>query len=190
MWVIPAVVYNMWYDLDKNATRDATVTSGKTRFPRPGWTPKKRSGESGQILALTAGAMFLMIASVGFAAELGVLWTQSRHMQTAADAAAAGAASALRDGKSITSSADNVASVNGFANGVNNTTVTVQNPPSSGEYAGKSGYVEVILQQREPVFFLRMLGYNSFNIGVTAVSGWSTLPLASKLSTHHRRWSD
>jgi uncharacterized membrane protein len=147
MWVIPAVSYNLW---------------PITRTRR----------ESGQVLATTAAAMVLLIAIAGMAAEVGLLWTQRRHMEIAADAAATEAAIALRNGESAArSSADNVASLNGFTNGADNTTVTVKNPPSAGPHAGNSDYVEVIVVQRQPVFFLRVLGYHWVDIGARAVGG-------------------
>jgi hypothetical protein len=95
-----------------------------------------------------------------------------RHIEIAADAAATEAAIALRNGESAArSSADNVASLNGFTNGADNTTVTLKNPPSAGPHAGNTDYVEVIVVQREPVFFLRVLGYHWVDIGARAFAG-------------------
>jgi len=92
-------------------------------------------------------------------------------MQTAADAASIAAATALRNGGSTTPAADNVAAINGFSGGSNGVTIAVNNPPSAGKYAGNSAYVEVIIAQPEPTYFLRVLGYASMNVSTRAVSG-------------------
>lgn len=115
--------------------------------------------------------MVVLIGFVALATDVGLLWSERRHMQTAADAAAIAGATALRNSESITPSADNVASLNGFTNGTNSATITVNNPPSSGLYAGNSDYVEVIIAQPEPTYFLRVLGYDSMNVSTRAVSG-------------------
>jgi Putative Flp pilus-assembly TadE/G-like len=125
----------------------------------------------GQILVLAAIAMTVLIAFVALATDVGLLWTERRHMQTATDAAAIAAAIALRNGDSITPAADNVAGLEGFTDGSDGVTVTVNNPPSSGLYAGNSDYVEVIIAQPEPTYFLRVLGYTSVNVSARAGSG-------------------
>jgi len=115
-----------------------------------------------------------MVVLIGFAAlatDVGLLWTERRHMQTAADAAAIAAATALRNGDSTTPAADNVAAINGFNGGSNGVTIAVNNPPASGLYGGNSDYVEVVIAQPEPTYFLRVLGYSSMNVSTRAVSG-------------------
>ena len=130
-----------------------------------------RHRSSGQILVLTS---LMMIAIIGFAAlavDIGFLYTSRRRMQTAADAAAITGATALRDGQSVNSAAKTGSSLNGFTDGQNSVTVTVNNPPSSGTYAGNSAYVEVIVKQPQPTFFLRVLGFTTLNVNTRAVSG-------------------
>ena len=116
----------------------------------------------------------LLITLIGFVAlstDVGLLWTERRQMQTATDAAAIAAATALRSSASVTAAADNVASLNGFTNGTNSTTITVTNPPATGPFAGKSNYVEVLISQPEPTYFLRVLGYSTVTVSTMAVSG-------------------
>lgn len=132
---------------------------------------RRRKHGRGQVLVLTAAALLVLIGFVALATEVGLLWTERRRMQTATDAAAVAAASALRNGNSITSAADNLAALDGFTAGARGVTVTVNNPPSSGIYAGNSDYVEVIIDQPEPTFFLRALGYSSVSVRTRAVSG-------------------
>jgi Flp pilus assembly protein TadG len=130
-----------------------------------------RKNARGQVLLLTAMAIVVLIGFVALATDTGILWSQRRQMQTATDAAAIAGVSALRSKTSISSAASNVASLNGFTNGVNNATVTVNNPPSGGTYAGNSNYVEVVIAQQEPTYFLRVLGNSSVKVSTRAVSG-------------------
>ena len=49
-----------------------------------------RGDNSGQVIALTKIALVVLLAMAGLAADIGMLMTQRRDMQTAADAAAIG----------------------------------------------------------------------------------------------------
>jgi hypothetical protein len=113
----------------------------------------------------------VLVGMVALATDVGILWSDRRQMQLAADAAAIAGVSALRSSGDVTSAARNVASLDGFTNSVNNTTVTVNNPPASGPNAGNSNYVEVLITESEPTYFLRVLGHTSANVSTRAVSG-------------------
>lgn len=115
--------------------------------------------------------MVTLIGVVGLAVDLGYLYATKRHMQTAADAAAIAGATALRDGESYASAADDVTSLNGFTDGKNNVTVTVSEPALPSPYPSDVTYVEVEIAQSVPVYFLRVFGYNSMNVAARAVSG-------------------
>jgi hypothetical protein len=120
-------------------------------------------------------AAMTMVAIIGFVAlstDVGLLSSTRRRMQTAADAAAVAGLTALRNSASVASAANNVATLNGFTSGANSATVTVNNPPAGGLYAGNLNYVEVIIAQPEPTYFLRVLGYVSVNVSTRAVSGF------------------
>lgn len=122
-------------------------------------------------MLVTALAMIALLGFAAFATDVGLLWSQRRHMQTAADAAAIAAATALRDGTDISSAANAVAALNGFTSGTQGVTVAANNPPSSGLYAGNSSYVEVIIARPEPTYFLRVFGYQSMAVSARAVGG-------------------
>src|ERR1700704_4167381 len=81
-----------------------------------------------------------MLAFTGLAFDVGYLQWSRLGVQSAADAAAIGALRELELGNSSTISPAglNDAALNGFANGVNHTTVTINNPPRSGSYQGDS----------------------------------------------------
>ena len=130
-----------------------------------------RGVRSGQALPILAAAMALILGLCGLAVDVGLLYTARRSMQTAADAAAVAGATALRDAQTASSAARAAATLNGFTNGSNDTTVAVNNPPASGTYSGNASYVEVVVTQPQPTYFLRALGYNTVSVSTRAVSG-------------------
>ncbi|MGH7839477.1 MAG: pilus assembly protein TadG-related protein, partial [Candidatus Binataceae bacterium] len=127
--------------------------------------------DRGQVIVLAAIAMTGILGLTALTTDVGMLWTTRRHMQTAADAAAIAASRALTEGASLATAANAVATLDGFANGASGVTVTVNNPPSSGAYAGNASYVETIVQQAAPTYFLQVLGYTTVNVSARAVSG-------------------
>jgi hypothetical protein len=131
---------------------------------------RRPTSESGQVVALSAMMMVVMIGLVGLSIDVGMLWNDRRHMQTAADAAAIAAATALRNGTDAASAADGVAALNGFT-GDSGTSITVNTPPASGPYAGAVDFAEVIISQPEPTYFIRVLGLASMNVSARAVAG-------------------
>ena len=104
--------------------------------------------EDGQVLLLFALMFLTLLFFVGLAVDAGQLYFAKRTMQEAADAAAFGGAVVLYEG-GTSSDALNAATAdatkNGFSNGVANTTVTINTPPSSGAYSGNSLFVEVVI---------------------------------------------
>jgi hypothetical protein len=132
------------------------------------WPGKER----GQALVLAALSMMVVVGFVALAVDVGFLLTVKRRMQTAADAGAIAAATALRAGgnlSALTEAADNVASLNGFSA----KDVQVYSPPQSGEasYLGDPHYVEVDVAEAEPTYFLKALGYDSITVSARAISG-------------------
>ncbi|MGD0117573.1 MAG: pilus assembly protein TadG-related protein [Candidatus Binatus sp.] len=125
----------------------------------------------GQVLVLTVMLLITLLGFVSLATDMGLLWSERRQMQTATDAAAIAAATALRSAGNITSAANNVASLNGFTNGTNSATITVSNPPADGLFAGNANYVEVLISQPENTYFLRALGHSTVTVSTRAVSG-------------------
>src|SRR5215470_20300209 len=90
--------------------------------------------ESGSVATVLV-ALPVIIGVVGIGVETGQLYRTKRQMQGAADAAAlAGSVDRMagKDLATITATAQYEAQRNGFQNGVNGVTVTVNAPPSSG----------------------------------------------------------
>ncbi len=132
-----------------------------------------RHSQSGFTLITVTLSLSLLIAFAGLAADVGYLEFVKRHMQTAADAGAiAGDQEVLRnDTSQIQPAALHDATKNGYTDGSNNTTVTVNHPPTSGYYSGDSSAVEVIIQQsNQPLTFLSVLGLSPATVAARAVA--------------------
>ena len=100
---------------------------------------------------MVAIVMLGMLFAVGLAIDAGQLFNGRRTAQEAADAAAfAGATVLYQSGTTAQaiSAATADASLNGYATDTptSGTTVTVNNPPTSGAFSGQALYVEVIIQ--------------------------------------------
>src|SRR6202171_4471906 len=124
----------------------------------------------GQMMAVATLSLLVLIAFVSLAVDVGYLWSERRHMQTAADAASIAGATALRYNQSYVSAATGTSTLNGFSNGQKGVTVTVNNPPSSGPYSSDSSYVEGVVKKPEPTYFLRVIGYKTMNVSARAVA--------------------
>jgi Flp pilus assembly protein TadG len=133
----------------------------------------QRKSEAGQSLIFVALLMFVLLAIMGLGIDMGYMRYQKGRLQEAADAGAiAGAAEVLYT--DTTTAADAATAADGFTNGSNNVTVTVNHPPLSGPSTGNSNYVEVIVAQSEPTFFMKVVGLNSVSLSSRAVAEGSS----------------
>ena len=132
--------------------------------------PIRRRGQRGQIILLVAVTIPMLLGFAGLAVDAGLLWTTKRHMQTATDAAAIAAATSFRNNGSYASAGSDLASLNGFTHGSNGVAVTVNSPPVKGAYASVTNYVEVIISQPMPLYFMRILGLSSALVSTRAVA--------------------
>jgi Flp pilus assembly protein TadG len=115
------------------------------RSARTGWHRLVRD-KAGSTLALLA-VLPVLAGAVAIGVETGQLYRVKRQMQSSADAAALAAAVDIVAGKTdtYTASAQYEAQRNGFTNGANSVTVTVNKPPTSGPNASNQSAVEVII---------------------------------------------
>ena len=99
-------------------------------------------------------------------------------MQAAADSAAIAGDQEILSGNAdnITLAARNDAEKNGFANGSNSISVTVNNPPVSGSYSGDNNAVEVIVSAPRPTYFLNAIGISTINVSTRAVAHLGNAP--------------
>jgi hypothetical protein len=122
-------------------------------------------GDGGQAIVLIALMMLVMIMIVGLAVDGGQLYSSKRTQQEAADAAAFAGAVAIYQSPSTcwqvppcalaVQAAIDDATRNGFTDGLNGATVTVNHPPSAGEpFAGNGKYVGVTIVRQVRTFLI------------------------------------
>jgi hypothetical protein len=128
----------------------------------------RRKGQAGQSLVLVALSLAALLGMVGMGIDMGFLRYQKGRMQAAADAAALAGGAELQY-SDLNTAIQNAASVNGYTDGSNGITVTIHHPPQSGAHSADANYVEVILSQSQPVFFMNLLGVNSMPMTARAV---------------------
>jgi hypothetical protein len=139
-------------------------------------SPKRRfSDESGQTLIVSALAMTCLFGFIALATDVGIMMRQKRQVQTAADAAAiAGALESKFLGTgattAIVAAAKAASAQNGYTDGSNGVTVTVNPPPLYGPHAGVSGYIEAIVSIQQPTLFMGMFGIASLTPTARAVA--------------------
>jgi Flp pilus assembly protein TadG len=114
--------------------------------------------DRGQAIILAALMMMTLLFFVGLAVDAGQLFVAKRTQQEAADSAAFAGAIVLYKGGSQPPSAATgaaavaqaifVASLNGYVDGVNNTTVIVHWPPQAGLYLNDQNHVEVTIRRQ------------------------------------------
>jgi Flp pilus assembly protein TadG len=126
--------------------------------------------DDGQALVLGAVGLIVLVLMAGLGVDVGYLRYEKLQMQKAADASAIAGASALIYGGQVQVAAKNDSAANGFADGNNGVSVKVNNPPASGPFAGNTAYVEVIVAQATPTFFMRVGGFDSVNVSSRAVA--------------------
>ena len=153
----------------------------------------KPNKQSGQALVGAAIAMVVLCGFAGLAIDMGTLRYQKRVQQTAADSAAIAGAQNLDFGFGATTGAQNASTQNGFtdsggsalsncdgAAAIGTICVQVNNPPadvsfgggtiSAGAHPGNSAYVEVLVAEVQPTYFMTIFGVNSKAVVARAVA--------------------
>lgn len=130
----------------------------------------------GQLIPLMALAIIALVGMAALAVDAGYWRYQQRLEQTAADSAAIAGAGEIYypAAADITAAAQKDAASNGFADGVANTTVTVNHPPQSGPLTGNDNAVEVIVKKTQPAFFANLFSIGSQDVVVRAVAALSS----------------
>jgi len=132
---------------------------------------RRRASQGGFTIIAYAVMLLVILGFTGMAVDVGYLQWQKRMAQAAADAAAMGALREIELGNTdLVDAGRNDAALNGFVNGQNGVTVTINNPPSSGPFAGQTGAVEAIVRRTYPTFFMMVLGTNSVSLAARAIA--------------------
>ena len=127
-----------------------------------------RRGVAAVIIGLT---LPVVIAMVGLGTEITFVLYKQRQMQLTADAAALGAATALQTGHpAFATEALGISGSLGYVNGTGGTTVTVNNPPTSGSQINNNAAVEVIISQPQTLSMISLFHTGAINAGGRAVA--------------------
>ncbi len=132
--------------------------------------------ESGQMIVMLAVSLSTLLAFMGLAVDVGLLFHARRQVQTAADAAASAAALDYRYNGS-TSGANTAGLAAASANGLKDTTlggtatVTILNPVT-GLYGNSNGtvFVQAVVSEPNPTFFMKLLSFGSVRVAAKAVA--------------------
>jgi hypothetical protein len=134
----------------------------------------------GVSLVLVVISIVSLMGMMAISLEGGLLLTERRNAQATADAAALAAAAdmyylhfvnfGVDTGGTARASAFTAAAANGYTNDGVNTTVTVNIPPLSGEYAGKPSYAEVIVEYYHTRGFSSIFGTDRLPVRARAVA--------------------
>jgi hypothetical protein len=143
----------------------------------------------GQVLPIFALSLLMFIGIAALVIDLGFVWVAHRHQQDAVDPGALAAARYIEptaDTTKMQQAACFYARQNGYfdaatsntgcipTNDSQGTSLIVNYPPSiaAGQYAGHSGYVEVILTQPQRTFFAGIFGLSQLTITSEAVAAY------------------
>jgi len=116
-------------------------------------------GRRGAVAVLVGLMLVVIIGFVSLGTEVVLLLLTARHMQSAADTAALASETARLSGYPANYAQEALAlsAAAGFANGQNGTTVTVNSPPASGNYANVANAVEVLIAQPQTLALAQIL---------------------------------
>jgi Putative Flp pilus-assembly TadE/G-like len=145
-------------------------------YSRPSCSRRRRGITIPAVALLLTG----LLGITALAIDGGLLLSDRRRAQAAADAAALAAAIDLYGnftsqfgvdtGGIAAISAAKTATDNGFTNGVNGTSVTINIPPLSGPYKGLPGYAEVLITMQQKRYFSSIFGSGDMPVSVRAVA--------------------
>lgn len=124
-------------------------------------------------VAIQIGLMLvILMGMVALGTEIVYVLYKHREMQSAADAAALGAATALMTGSpsDFHTEAYAITATDGYTNGVKNVTVTIHNPPATGPYAGNNKAIEAIVSQPQTLGMISIFRSGVFDVGAHAVA--------------------
>ncbi len=134
-------------------------------------------------MVTVALSIFALLGILGLAIDLGYFRYVRRQLQTAADAAALAGAINVTYGRgscpatAVCTAGRAASQENGFKDGDPGITVTINNPPQNGPFAGSSypTYVEAIVQKTTvPTFFSRIFGVNNVTLSASSVAAGGT----------------
>jgi len=146
---------------------------------------KARRSESGQVFLILVLALFGLIGFTALAIDGGMVYSERRRAQNAADAGALAAALAKTQSDNLHTAALNRTTSNGYDTSWGpcdpagydctlgtgtNWTVEVTNPPREGSYAGLDEYIRVVISAEVEPAFVHLFFEDGLQTTVDAVS--------------------
>jgi Flp pilus assembly protein TadG len=118
-----------------------------------------RRDQRGTIAVMTGLGAAALAGFAALAIDVASWQVSQRSMQGATDTAAYSAAVAYNNsgGTTYITQAKGIAAAQGYVDGQNGATVTVNQPPKSGGFTSSSTAIEVIIQQPQPRFLSGLL---------------------------------
>jgi len=125
----------------------------------------------GQALAIFALSLTAVLGAGALAFDGGMMILERRDQQNAADAAAmAGARYVTTDHAKARSVASDIASVNGFVNGANTQVVTVNVPPTTGQFATWPNAIQVEISSSRPSILGAVMGFLNWPVSASSTA--------------------
>jgi Flp pilus assembly protein TadG len=147
---------------------------------------RKHSERRGNVAVFVAIALIPILGVVAIVCDGGVLMSDRREVQRAADSAALAAAVDFytnwkkNGGADPTGSASNsaftTATANGYANDGTTSVVTVNIPPKTGPFTGLNGYAEVLITYNQGRLFSSIWGDAALQVNARAVARGTYVP--------------
>jgi hypothetical protein len=148
--------------------------------------PRRSVRRRGAILVIVAVSLMVIVAIAALSIDGGRMLAERRQVQGAADAAALAGAIELFEQTYATdksqraydpqAAALSLAEANGYGVTADGCEVSVQIPPTSGEYAGRAGYVEVTIRSWKGRTFSKLFGGSLFSVSGRAVAAGTQEP--------------
>jgi hypothetical protein len=145
----------------------------------------------GTVLVMFSVCLIAIMGLVALVIDGGLLRAEKVRVQAVADAAARASACQLyqtfstNEGKDANGSARGgalaIAADHGYANDGNDSTVVVNMPPLSGQYAGLDGYVEVLITSRQGRCFSNVWSSDPIYVRARAVARGAWVPFAASI---------
>lgn len=128
--------------------------------------------QAGSVAIQVAVSLAVLIGMVALGTEITFVMLKHRQMQSVADSAALGSATALGTGypTDYTLEALAIAASAGFVNGVDGAKVTVVYPPAIGNYAGNTAAIQVTVSQPQTLGMVSLFRSGLFEVAASSVA--------------------
>lgn len=136
------------------------------------WVRRFWGDKSGGVMVYTAFALPVLLGVTGLSVDVSIWYMDKRISQAAADGAALGGALSIHrlgDDSGLTAAATEGATANGYSSSDGDVLI-INNPPTSGPYAGQAGAVEAIIQRPANGFLSRVVFKDQVNVAARAVA--------------------